>query len=232
VTILNNQIIVGRELSLKCDTTTVKGITRDVNIVWMKNGTIMEKLNNDRIKILSTNNNSILQFSYLSENDRGTYVCNATILGTNVFEFFEVELDSFYCKYTVCLATLYTCYKHLSFIVPLPNISVTAITQNIGDPLSLRCNISTVKGITSSVDIVWMTNGRTPIVLAGNVTANETAYVYYYNSSKTLTINDNNTVYQCQVVINTSPVISITGDVTLNVTEIKMSTDVTFGECK
>jgi len=229
VTILNNQIIVGSELSLKCDTTTVKGITRDVNIVWMKNGTIVEELNSGRI---STNNNSILQFSYLSENDKGTYVCNATILGTNVFESVEVELDSFYCKCAVCLVTLYTCYKHLSFIVPLPNISVTAITQNIGDPLSLRCNISTVKGITSSVDIVWMTNGRTPIVLAGNVTANETAYVYYYNSSKTLTINDNNTVYQCQVVINTSPVISITGDVTLNVTEIKMSTDITFGECK
>jgi len=109
---------------------------------------------------------------------------------------------------------------------------VTAIAQNIGDPLSLRCDVSTVKGITSSVDIVWMTNGGTPIVLAGNVTANETAYVYYYNSSKTLTINDNNTVYQCQVVINTSPVINITGNVTLNVTEIKRTTNVTFGECK
>ena len=29
--------------------------------------------------------------------------------------------------------------------------------QQVGDPLLLECNVTTVRGITSSVDIVWST---------------------------------------------------------------------------
>ena len=98
---------------------------------------------------------------------------------------------------------------------------MTAVNQDIGDPLSLRCNVSTVKGITSNVSIVWMTNGKKLKQEDGNVKENKTNYTYGYNNySKNLTANDNNMVYHCQVIINTSrSSISGTGSVTLNLGE-------------
>ena len=105
----------------------------------------------------------------------------------------------------------------LHLVVPNPNVSVTAVNQDIGDPLSLRCDVSTVKGITSSVHIVWMANGKELKQENGNVTENITAYTYYYNSSEKLTLNDNNTIYQCQVSINANPLKNTSNIVILNV---------------
>lgn len=102
--------------------------------------------------------------------------------------------------------------------MPLPKVSVTALNQHIGSPLSLRCAVTTVKGITSGVDIMWKVN-NTEIIerYDGNVTEKRTSYVYYYNANTNLTLNDNNTVYQCQVIINASPLISSTDNLTLNI---------------
>ena len=89
------------------------------------------------------------------------------------------------------------------FVVPNANVSITAVNQNVGDPISLRCDVSVVKGITSSVNITWMMgNGNELRSYNGNFTESTTAYTYYYNDSEKLTLNDNNTVYQCQVTIN------------------------------
>ena len=93
---------------------------------------------------------------------------------------------------------------------------MTAVNQDIGDPLSLRCDVSTVKGITSSVHIVWMANGKELKQENGNVTENITAYTYYYNSSEKLTLNDGNTIYQCQVSINANLPKIISNNLTLN----------------
>jgi len=47
------------------------------------------------------------------------------------------------CNYPICL-------------LPTPSLLVTALNnQQVGDPLLLKCNVTTVRGITSSVDIVW-----------------------------------------------------------------------------
>ena len=102
--------------------------------------------------------------------------------------------------------------------MPLPEVSVTILNQHIGNPLSLRCAVTTVRGITSSVEIVWKVNDTEIIErYNGNVTEEETSYVYYYNANTNLTINDNNTAYQCQVIINASPLISSTDNLTLNI---------------
>jgi len=51
----------------------------------------------------------------------------------------------------VCITILY------SLTVPPPTVSMTALSdQIVGDPLSQECNVITVRGVTSSVDIVWM----------------------------------------------------------------------------
>ena len=76
------------------------------------------------------------------------------------------------------------------------------MSQSVGDPLSLKCNVSIVTGITSNVYITWRANGNELEHYNGNVTENTTAYTYYYNGTEELTLNDNNTVYQCQVTIN------------------------------
>ena len=75
------------------------------------------------------------------------------------------------------------------------------MNQNVGKPLSLKCDVSIVRGITSDVYIAWTANGNELEPYNGNVTENTTAYVYYYDGER-LTSNDNNTMYQCQVTIN------------------------------
>ena len=110
------------------------------------------------------------------------------------------------------------------FVVPPPDINVTAINQNEGSRLSLRCDVKTVRGITSDLDIMWLTGGEevAKYIDSENVTENRTAYTLYYNGSRELTLRDNNTVYQCRVLVNN---VSLTSDnLTLNV--------IGRGECK
>lgn len=101
--------------------------------------------------------------------------------------------------------------------MPLPEVSVTALSQHIGSPLSLECVVTTVRGITSEVDVVWKIN-NTKIMkrFDGNVTEERTSYVYYYNGDTNLNPSDRNTVYQCQVIINTTPLINKTGAITIS----------------
>ena len=91
----------------------------------------------------------------------------------------------------------------------------------VGDPLELQCVMATVRGITSRVDIVWSSggtvlrrlNGTTPIATVGN----SVVYADSYTISQLSTTNDGR-VIQCEVVINTSPSVTATDSVTLDVT--------------
>ena len=65
-----------------------------MEILWIKNGTIMNKTCNDtgRIKICQNDSHtSILQFSYLSEDDESDYTCSATILDSNNSKLIELS---------------------------------------------------------------------------------------------------------------------------------------------
>ena len=80
----------------------------------------------------------------------------------------------------------------------------------------------TVRGITSRVDIVWSKDGEELQRMNGTNAAsfssnNFTMYISTYNLPL-LSTTDYGRVYQCQVVINTSPPVMATGSVTLDVT--------------
>ena len=105
-----------------------------------------------------------------------------------------------------------------SYVVPIPFVQITTFDNEtlenetlrnvtIGDPLTLDCTVTAVRGISSSVDIIWTTGGRV-VRRVDNITAdieNDSAiYTDSFEISSLSTI-DNGREYQCTVVINASP---------------------------
>ena len=84
----------------------------------------------------------------------------------------------------------------------------------------LQCKGTTVRGITSSVDIVW-SSGGTELQRMNNVSSTMMSNSLVYTNSyiiPLLSTTDDNRVIQCEVVINTSPPIIAGDNVSLNVT--------------
>ena len=107
------------------------------------------------------------------------------------------------------------------YAVPTPAVSVTAPnTQTVGQSLTLQCEVTTVRGITSRVDIVWSSDGA-ELERMNNVSSttmdNSLVYTYSYTIS-TLSTADEVRVYHCNVVINADPIIMADNNVTLDVT--------------
>ena len=112
---------------------------------------------------------------------------------------------------------------------PIITIEATANnTPEIYQPLILQCTATTVRGITSTVDIIW-TTGNTQVRRVNNVTASSNINSSsIYNDSfiiPSLNVSDIGSVYECEVVINsvlltrakTSFTISIPGTVCMYV---------------
>ena len=81
--------------------------------------------------------------------------------------------------------------------------------------------MTTVRGITSRVDIVWKKDGLR-LVTAERLTIsypqnNLALYTFAYTTPQ-LSITDDGSVYRCEVVISTSPSISSAASITLDVT--------------
>ena len=120
----------------------------------------------------------------------------------------------------------YTNYVHIyiytdifCFVVPTPNVTITVLSDQ-STFLSLRCDATTVMGISSSVDIVWMKDD-TEILrendAEGDPINNATVMLYtshYYNN---VTMTDDNTTYHCQAIINTSPTVKSSDNYNLHV---------------
>ena len=93
-------------------------------------------------------------------------------------------------------------------------------SQTVGQSLLLECIVITVRGITSTMDIVWSSND---VVFDNerNVSINlTTLYSASYTSTYTipqLSTLDDGRVYSCEVVINTNPPVTATGSVILDV---------------
>ena len=110
--------------------------------------------------------------------------------------------------------------QHFS-VAPVPNVYLTAPnTQIVGQSLTPECSVTTVRGITSRVDIVWKTGNSILEAIEGtNVSSNESHVTYLFSYIiPLLSTTDDGRVYQCEVVINTSPPVMATGSVTLDVT--------------
>ena len=137
------------------------------------------------------------------------------------------HMNNFHMKisrFTVHAFVLNMQFKIFLFycLVPTPIVSIsTPVSQLVGQPLELQCEVTTVRGITSRVDIVWSSGGTvmlrlygiTPIATVGN----SLVYTHSYTISQ-LSTTDDGRVIQCEVVINTSPSIMASDSITLDVT--------------
>ena len=92
------------------------------------------------------------------------------------------------------------------FIDPIVSVEIMAASiPSIDQPLMLQCTATIVRGITSTVDIVW-TTGNTQVRRVNNVTASSNINSSsIYNDSfiiPSLNVSDIGSVYECEVVIN------------------------------
>ena len=108
-------------------------------------------------------------------------------------------------------------------LVPTPVVSVIAPNnQTVSQPLTLQCEVTTVRGITSRVDIVWSGNG-TVLRRINDTTATDTTidnslvYTDSYTISQ-LSTTDDGSVIQCEVVIDVNPLVMADSNITLDVT--------------
>ena len=89
----------------------------------------------------------------------------------------------------------------------------------MGESLALQCEVTTVRGITSRVDIVW-SSGGTELQRMNNVSStmmsNSLVYTNSYTISQLSTANDSR-VIQCEGMINASPLAMGSDSTTLDV---------------
>ena len=106
------------------------------------------------------------------------------------------------------------------YLVPTPTVSVTAPnTQTVGQSLTLQCEVTTVRGITSRVDIVWSSDG-TELQRTNGTTVTTMGNSLVYTNSYTisqLSTTDEGRVIQCEVMINSSLPVMVNNSVTLDV---------------
>ena len=102
------------------------------------------------------------------------------------------------------------------------NVTVTAPNiQIVGQSLILECSVTTVRGITSRIDIEWSI-GNTTLQITEEVNVisienNSVIYKNIYNITQLSTFDDDR-VYQCKVIINTNPELMATDSIILDVT--------------
>ena len=99
-------------------------------------------------------------------------------------------------------------------------------TQTVGQSLTLQCEATTVRGITSRVDIVWRDNTgvlrrRNDTIMDDDVSSTIMDDSLFYTDSYTilrLSTTDNGRLIWCEIVINTSPSVMASDNITLDVT--------------
>ena len=97
---------------------------------------------------------------------------------------------------------------------------MTALSnQTVGQPLTLQCEVTSVRGITSRVDIVWSNNG-TVLQRMNNVSSTMMSNSLVYTNSYAISLlntTDNGTMIQCDGVINVNPMAIAYDVITLDV---------------
>ena len=107
-------------------------------------------------------------------------------------------------------------------LVPTPLVDINVLnSQIVSQSLSLRCNVTTVRGITSRVDIVWSSNGLMLKITEGfNYTStinNAVIYTDVYTIPQ-LNTADEGRKLQCDIVVNAVSPVTASDSATLNVT--------------
>ena len=98
---------------------------------------------------------------------------------------------------------------------------VAGDNQTVGQSLTLECSFSAVRGITSRVDIVW-SSGSTDLKRICNVntrlTINDNEIYEDTFTIPLLSTTDDGRSIQCEVTINTTPLVVAANNIVLDVT--------------
>ena len=89
----------------------------------------------------------------------------------------------------------------------------------MGQSLTLQCEVTTVRGITSGVDIVWSSNDIVLRRINGTTATtmdNSVVYTDSYTITMLSTSYDSRRI-ECEVTINVNPPIMASSNITLNV---------------
>ena len=91
----------------------------------------------------------------------------------------------------------------MSYITELiTGVRLTAVgSQNVGDKLSLRCDVNMTEGIASNAYIQWKINNT----VVKNYSLHSMTSATEFLNLTLLQISDNNTIYQCLAMISTQP---------------------------
>ena len=116
-------------------------------------------------------------------------------------------------------------------LVPVPIVTLSAPSnQTVGQSLTLESSITTVRGITSRVDIVWSTGGVAlkrstvdvelrRIMGATPNSTNDNSEIYEVTYDiPLLSTSDDGRVIECDIIILTTPSLAASSNVTLDVT--------------
>ena len=101
-------------------------------------------------------------------------------------------------------------------------MSVTALDDSptIGRSFSMECSVAVAKDVVGSVDIIWTVNGtvrrRVNNIVGNTVDAEYVLHRDLYNIPL-LQLSDNNTVYYCQAIVNTTTPLSGSDSITLTI---------------
>ena len=90
----------------------------------------------------------------------------------------------------------------------------------MGQSLTLQCEVTTVRGITSRVDIVW-SSGGVELERMNNVSSTTMGNLLVYTDNYTisqLSTTDDDRAIQCEGVINATPPVMANDLITLNMT--------------
>ena len=108
-------------------------------------------------------------------------------------------------------------------LVPTPKMMITAAdTQIVGESLELTCRGSIDRGVTSEVDIIWISDGSELNRTNGiDLTLFENSTSLMYMNTYTiaeLSTSDNYKIYYCELVINSPSPVVTNSSILLNVT--------------
>ena len=113
-------------------------------------------------------------------------------------------------------------FVHVISLVPVPSVTINAPSnQTVGQSLTLESSITTVRGITSRVDIVWSSNGEQLRRVMGATpnSTNDNSEVYEVTYDiPLLSTSDDGRVIECEIIIMATPSIVATNNITLDVT--------------
>ena len=89
----------------------------------------------------------------------------------------------------------------------------------VGQPFFMECIMTTARGITSTIDIIWSSGGveakRTTGAVISSSSGNFVVYRDFYNISL-VTTADEHKLYQCRGVINSTPNLNAENNILLD----------------